>query len=292
MPEPRDYDLKGPGDEPTLTVGPPPLPPPPEDRPVGVWIAIGLFVVAAGVAAYIVFGRPAAPPPAEETAALPAAAESPAAPLGAEPAPIAVPPLAESDPLVRDLVNALSAHPRIVAWLATDGLIRNFTTVTSNIAEGVSPAGHLAPLRPSSGFRVVERGDDLFIDPVSFERYNGVADAAASIDPAAAAKVYATLKPRIQEAYGELGFPDQPFDASLERAIVLLLNTPVPPDLVRVEPRGIGYGFVDERLEGLSDAQKQLLRLGPRNMRLVQRALREVAAALGIPAARLPAPRI
>jgi hypothetical protein len=290
MPEPRDYNLKEADGEPTLTVLPPP--PPPEDRPVGVWIAIGLLVIAAGIAAYIVFGGPGALPPAEETAAPPAVAAPPAAPLGAEPAPIAVPPLAESDPVVRDLVRALSAHPRVVAWLATDGLIRNFTTVVLNLAEGASPAGRLTTLRPSSGFRVVERGDDLFIDPASFERYNAVADAVASIDPAAAARVYATLKPRIQEAYGELGFPDQPFDATLERAIVLLLNTPVPPDLVRVEPRGIGYGFADESLEGLSDAQKQLLRLGPRNVRLVQRALREVAAALGIPAARLPPPRI
>lgn len=290
MPEPRDYDLKEPESEPTLTVLPPL--PPPDDRPVGVWIALGLLVVAAGIAAYVVFGGPAAPSPDTETAAPPAAAEPPVAPLGADPAPISIPPLAESDPTVRDLVRALSAHPRVAAWLATDGLIRNFTTVVLNIAEGGSPAGRLMVLRPSSGFRVVERGEDLFVDPASFERYNAIADAVASIDPAAAARVYATLKPRIQEAYGELGFPDQPFDAALERAIVLLLNTPVPPDAVRVEPRGIGYGYVNERLEGLSDAQKQLLRLGPRNVRLVQRALREVATALGIPAARLPAPRI
>jgi hypothetical protein len=291
MPEPRDYDLKHPDDEPTLTALPPHAAPPPEDRPVGVWIAAGLLVVAAGIAAYIVFGRPPAPAPAEETHGVPATEPAPA-PLGAEPAPIAVPPLGESDPLVRDLVRALSTHPRVAAWLATDGLIRNFTVVVSNIAEGVSPAVHLRPLRPTSGFRVVERGEDLLVDPASFERYDGVADAAASIDPAGAARVYATLKPRIDEAYAELGFPDRPFDATLERAIVRLLDTPVPPDQVRVEPRGIGYGYADERLEGLSDAQKQLLRLGPRNVRLVQRALREIAAALGIPPARLPPPQV
>jgi hypothetical protein len=55
-----------------------------------------------------------------------------------------------------------------------------------------------------------------------------------------------------------------------------------------VEPRGIVYGFVDPNLESLQAAQKQLLRMGPDNARTVQRALREIALALGIPQGRLP----
>ena len=59
---------------------------------------------------------------------------------------------------------------------------------------------------------------------------------------------------------------------------------------MRVEPmpEGIGYGFVDPQLESLSNPQKQLLRMGPRNIRLIQAKLRETALALGIPASRLP----
>ena len=41
-------------------------------------------------------------------------------------------------------------------------------------------------------------------------------------------------------------------------------------------------------LESLTNAQKQLLRMGPRNVKLIQAKLREVAVALGIPASRLP----
>jgi hypothetical protein len=72
---------------------------------------------------------------------------------------------------------------------------------------------------------------------------------------------------------------------------VQLLSTPIPADSLRVEPRGIGYGYVDPRLEQLSGAQKQLLRLGPRNARLVQDSLRRIALAMGIPADRLPQAR-
>jgi len=56
-----------------------------------------------------------------------------------------------------------------------------------------------------------------------------------------------------------------------------------------VYPRGaVGYAYADEGLESLNGAQKHLLRMGPRNARLVKDKLREIAAALGIPAERLP----
>lgn len=53
----------------------------------------------------------------------------------------------------------------------------------------------------------------------------------------------------------------------------------------------LGHGFADPDLEALPAAQKQLLRMGPRNVRIIQSSLREIALALGIPAERLPAPR-
>ena len=91
--------------------------------------------------------------------------------------PILVPPLDESDAFVRELVKAISSHPLTAAWLATDGLIRNFTVVTVTIAEGKTPAGDLRVLRPSSSFSVVGRGADLVIDPRSYQRYDAVAAA-------------------------------------------------------------------------------------------------------------------
>jgi len=51
----------------------------------------------------------------------------------------------------------------------------------------------------------------------------------------------------------------------------------------------IGYAYADQRLESLTPAQKQLLRTGPRNVRIIQTSLRQIALALGIPPERLPA---
>ena len=141
-------------------------------------------------------------------------------------------------------------------------------------------------------FTTVARGDALYLDPRSYERYDGIASAVASIDPAGAARLYATLKPRIEEAYGELGVPI-PFDRTLERAIVTLLKTPIVDDPVRLEPLGgTAYRFADPHLESLTAAQKHLLRTGPRTVRTIQSSLRAIALALGIPAERLPSENV
>jgi hypothetical protein len=259
--------------------------------PPRLWIGVVLLVVIAAGVGYFVYGRRPAPAPPAATAKV-VQSEAPARPLGGDAERVAVPPLDESDAIVRELVRKITSQPAALAWLTTDGLIRNFTVVVANVVDGVTPAKHLRALRPASAFRVVERGGKEFIDARSYDRYNGVADAVASIDPPGASRLYATLKPRIQEAYGQLGLPPDSFDRALERAIVLLLQTPAIDDPVGVEPKGgIGYRYADPNLEALTGAQKHLLRTGPRNVRIIQSALRQLAIALGIPPGRLPSAR-
>jgi hypothetical protein len=245
-----------------------------------------IFLVAAAVAAYIAFRAPGPQPttaagaPVQPTESIP--------PLGGRAAPVVLPPLDQSDGVVADLVRQLSSHPRVAAWLTTEGLIRNVAVVVLTIAEGATPAKSLRPLQPRGPFRVIERDGGIYIDPRSYERYSSLAEAAASIDAAGSASLYATLKPRLEEAHRELGQRDQSFDRTLERAIVSLLETPIRAGPMRLQPRGIGYGFADPRDEGMTAAQKQLLRMGPDNARIVQVKLREIAVALGIPSQRLP----
>lgn len=257
----------------------------------GIWIAAGTTLVAAAIAVYFLYVRRPAPAPAAQPAKTAEATEQPVRPLGADADRIQLPPLAETDPIVRDLVRKISSQPTVLAWLATNGLIRNFVVVVANVVEGPTPARHLHAVTPKGSFQVIQRNGQLFVDPRSYQRYDGIAAAAASLDPAGAARLYTTLKPRIEEAYAELGVQPASFDQALERAIVLLLQTPTDGGPVTEETKGIGYRYANPRLEDLTGAQKQLLRTGPRNVELIQSALRQLAIALGIPAERLPAPR-
>ena len=265
-----------------------PEPPEPPPRASSVWVAVVVLVAAAGAAAYFVFvWRQPTAPAASAAAAPAAAATSPSPPLGGKGEAMTLPPLDASDTLVRTLVQALTESPAVMAWLPTTGLIRHFTVVVANIADGATPAKQVKVLRPAAPFRIVTRDGGTFVDPRSYDRYARIADAAASIDAGGAAKLYATLKPRIEEAHKDLGAPD-PFDRTLEKAIVALLSTPAVDGSERLKPKGIGYGYADERLESLTAAQKQLLRMGPRHGRAIKAKLREIALALGIPASHLP----
>ena len=282
----QDFDFRTSSDD-TPTIASTPIDQPP------VWpklVAAAVLVVAVAVTGYLVFRNRGVTAPANAPATAPASAPTDAAsPLGADVAPIDLPPLDESDDVVRGLVKELSSNPAIAAWLATDNLIRNFTVVVTNIASGEPAAGRVPALRPTGGFQAEERGEDLFINSRSYARYLPLATAATSIDPQGAAKLYSQLKPRIEDAYKELGRPDSTFDQTLERAIVMLLKTPLVEGRVPIQPSGaVVYRFADPALEKLTPSQKLLIRFGPDNQRAVQTSLRNIALALGIPAERLP----
>ena len=273
--------------------------PPSEDTPIlsssieqpPAWpkfVAAGVLIIAVAVTGYLVFRNRQVTAPAGAPAATTAAAAAAPAALGADVAPIDLPPLDESDDVVRGLVKELSSNPAVAAWLTTNNLIRNFTVVVSNIATGEPAAGRVPALRPVGPFLAEDHGEDLFINSRSYSRYLPLATAATSVNPEGAARLYSTLKPRIDEAYAELG-QGNTFDQTLERALVLLLRTPIPQGRVPVEPNGaVGYRFADPALEKLTPTQKMLIRFGPENQRAVQTSLRNIALALGIPPDRLP----
>lgn len=201
---------------------------------------------------------------------------------------IDLPPLEESDALVRQRIGVLSSHPLVATWLGTRGLIRNFVVVIDNIGHGMNPSRHLQVLKPAGTFRVMTRGDQVVIDPRNYDRFSRVTDAAASIDARSAGRLFKSFEPLLQMAYDELG-NQEPVTNAVERALTSLLQVPAIDGDIRVElaGEGIGYEYADARLESLKGAQKQLLRMGPKNIRIIQSQLREFAAAIGIPATRL-----
>jgi hypothetical protein len=267
----------------------PAIEPEPERAALGFWMFVVLGVaLLVGTATYLMWRRPATTP-ADQKATVVDKGSGPSAATGPDAPAIEVPPLDLTDPLVRQLIGPLSSRPELAAWLATNGLIRNFVVSVENVANGPTPARHLRPLAPTQAFAVVERGRDIVIDPKTYQRYDAITGAIGGLDPNGLARAYSILKPRMQEAYKELGHPDGNIDGAIETAIVRLLEVPIVEGDVRLRPSGAtAYEFEEDRLEALSPAQKQLLRMGPRNVRQVQEKLRAVARALQIPDDRLP----
>jgi hypothetical protein len=192
-----------------------------------------------------------------------------------------LPPLGQMDTYLRALLGALSSHPDFARWLATDDLIRQMASGIDRISRGQSPAPEIQMLRPADDFAVQGRRAPFTIDPASYRRYDRLASLVESVEARGVAEAYRTIQPRLDEAYRGLGRTQGGVDAAIDTALQLLIETPVPSEPIWLVPgKGATYAFRDPALEGLAPIQKQLLRMGPDNMRRVQARLRAIRAEL------------
>lgn len=199
-----------------------------------------------------------------------------------------LPSLAEMDGYVRPILAVLSARPELAALLASDDLVRRFVVSVESIARGGSPARQVQAVAPRGRFDVQRTDEGYVIAPGSYQRYDGLVRMVADLEPQDLARIYGRLKPRLEEAHAELGVSAS-LDDTMASALAHLLETPTLPARARVQPgKGTNYVYADPAIEGLSAAQRQLLRLGPERAARVKARLLEFARALGIDESRLP----
>lgn len=251
----------------------------------GVLIGVGTLACAAiGIGFY--FMRPLAPPeapaPAETSTPVTARREPPAIPA------IPLPSLDQSDGFLRE--KAASVFSRPADWIKADNLLRRLTAAATIVAEGDSPRESLGFLKPRGKFSVKTLHGRIFLNPRSYERYDAMANAVGSLDAPAAAKLILHLKPLFETACAELDDQNCDFQAALIKSAQELLRAPLVTGDIQLREKIISYAMADAKLERLSAAQKHLLRMGPRNAAKIQGKLRELAIALGTPAASLPDP--
>jgi hypothetical protein len=244
----------------------------------GEWAAVVLAVLVVAAALWVWLRKPGgeqAPP-----AVQPAAESTPPPPAQESRPPAPVP-----DAEARSRLEALSSDPVFRRWLGTaEDIVRRWAIATDNLAQGVSPRKVLEPAGPKASFRVVQRGARSFMSAESYARYDEFARTVASVSPQGFATVYTTLKPAIEFAYHALGYPSGSLDAATTRALRRIETAPVVDKELEVAPERGVFVFVDPKLEGLTQVDKHLLRMGPRNTRLIQAKARAIREALNLPA--------
>jgi hypothetical protein len=211
-------------------------------------------------------GSPVSPLPEQETKA--AEEALPPAVLDVE--------LNASDEPVRELMKDCSPHPEFARWLENKDLLRRCVAVVENISNGVNPTPHLRFLLPAERFKVMTREGKIFLDPTGYIRYQPITMVLVSLDSRRLVKIYHQLKPMLEKAYQELGYPGQQFQDALMNAIEILLETPVVNGDILLTEKVTTYAFADPHLEALNDAQKHLLRMGPENVKKIKSRLREI----------------
>ncbi len=254
-------------------------------------VIIVILAAAAVILYFTVLKKPKAGPVAEEVPVeevKPLESEKPLAEEAEALLPIPTVGLNESDPVVREFGLALSFHPTLPKWLQSKDLIRKFVAAVDNVANGMSPKSHIDFFAPAGTFKPATREGRTVIDESSYARYNPAAEVFLSLDSGATVRLYRSLKPLLQEAYRELGYPGTDFEETLVRAARELLATPVVRGPVPLESRVVSFAMDDETLEGMSQAQKHFFRMGPASVQAIQDKIREMVLRLGVPEAKLP----
>jgi hypothetical protein len=250
-----------------------------------VWMGLVVVVIAILALAYFLFLAPqagkkeAALPETSSLPAPPSAAPVTAAENDANIAPLELD-LDRSDGAVREMVAAEEIPAAMKGWLQQKEIVRTVVAAVDSIARGESPAAQLPFLAPAAKFSASEKNGTFFIDPRSFRRYDPLVNAFTAIPDKTWIMWYRKLRPTLEKAFAELGYPGITFAQRLRQAIEQLIQAPLPRENAVLEKKIICYAYADAGLENLSPAQKHLLRLGPENAARIQGKLRALAAAL------------
>jgi len=198
--------------------------------------------------------------------------------------------LDESDYLVLEEASELSDTANWQTWLATEQSIRKFVQFMENISRGKVPRKYFNFLAPSGQFKVKELANNQYLlDSQSYKRYNPFANTIDSLDAENLVSTYLILKPYIETAWDEMKQPGQSFDEVVFTAIKQVQTAPAMNQDVRLIRPTVMYKYADAKLENLNAVKKQMIRMGPRNTRIIQKKLDEIELLLN---ARHAAPEL
>jgi hypothetical protein len=189
-----------------------------------------------------------------------------------------LPPLSESDTYIRDALKNASSILEFQNWLKEKDIIRRFVAVVDNIVNGENPAANLNFLKPEKNFQIITHKQNLILDPNNYIRYDRTASIFDSLKIKTLLNLFYHIEPLLDETYQKMGYPGQYFRPALMRAIDIILDIPIIKVPIFLQKKVITYSFENQEFENLSPAQKLILRLGPENIRKIQKKCRDFGA--------------
>lgn len=147
--------------------------------------------------------------------------------------------------------------------------------LTAALLDGLGHGAILRKILPADPlpqpFSVSQEDGRIFMNPAGYKRYDRLVASIDAMDTAALASGFHLMRPFFERAYTELGMDSADLDNAIIRALDLILATPEIDAAIELRRDSVLYQYAEPQLEELSDLQKQLLRMGPDNLRAVKR---------------------
>lgn len=176
--------------------------------------------------------------------------------------------------------QALNVNAKDLPLLDNAFLLQQGIAFLDALSRGNVPDKLLPFARPKTAFIADKQGEALSMGPKNFQRYDRFTKNISNIDTAKAAEFFHWTRPLLETAYGELGYPPENLSGALISAIDILLATPDIESPIALKRESVLFQYADPKIEALGKAQKQLIRMGPKNSALIKRWLTDLRHAL------------
>ena len=248
-------------------------------------IAVLLLVIAGGVVlltgmwppkeepAPTVTAPPPEPPPSPIMTAIEEPAPEPSEPPPPPPEPVRdpLPRLEESDDAVRDAVGDIPLGTAGQQYLMPGNIIERSASLIYLMAQGDVPYKLLPVSRPKAAFPIRDDGTQVVTDPAGFERYDALTQWLQSLDLESLLSSLEWFIPLFREAWSYYGEDPAAFDMAVVMTLDLVIATPeIDLSEARLIRKEAVWIFEDPAIEGLAPIQKQVLRMGPENAKILK----------------------
>ena len=245
-------------------------------------IVVLLLVIAGGVVLLTGIWPPKGEPAPTATAPPPEPAPSPIMTVIGEPAPEPPPPppepvedplprLEESDDAVRDAVGDIPLGTAGQQYLIPGNIIERSASLIYLMAQGDVPYKLLPVSRPKAAFPIRDDGTQVVTDPAGFERYDALTQWLQSLDLESLLSSLEWFIPLFREAWSYYGEDPAAFDMAVVMTLDLVIATPeIDLSEARLIRKEAVWIFEDPAIEGLAPIQKQVLRMGPENAKILK----------------------
>ena len=205
------------------------------------------------------------------------------------PTSLPLPELEGSDDLFRKQWARLWSGTDVANGTKTEQLVRKATVLLDNFAQGKIVRNSLSTLTLKSPFVVdlvqpetnEQDSVDVFqLNPKSYQRYSPIVTAITAVETHQIIRFYRQFRPLLQQAYKELGYPAGGIDDVVLTTLQKIQTAPIVEGEIRLIQPKVMYEFQNQNLEQRSALDKQLIRMGPANTRLLQQKARELELVL------------
>lgn len=191
-----------------------------------------------------------------------------------------LPTIEQSDDWLKERLPSITWRKELLKLVIDDDMIRRFVVFTDNFSQGVIAYEHSPLIKPTASFtaREINENGDVIIkwDQTSSRRFGLYVDLLRSVDSETLVSWYFELKPLVDEAYRELGYPEENFTDILQDAISKVLDMEFPKERLELVRPSVMYQYKNEDIESLDDADKLMLRLGKENLLIIKSILLEI----------------